>query len=146
MITRSVSVAVTPLFTWSTPTALPPLIVTPAAGPTIAMGVAVFDSTRLPSAGDRVIVCEDENIPLEVDRVGRGGRHGQVAGLALVLTLAQLTAVRRRAQVVRVGARGDQVFRAGLEGADVHPRAGVGIARVAGVAAEGTPLVDGSTP
>ncbi len=95
VIARPPIVAVTPASTWSTPTAPPPLIVTvPDAGPWIATGVTVLDRTRVPRAGDRVIVCGEENSTvLGASKVVLVGL--MFAGLALVLTLAQPTPVRR---------------------------------------------------
>ncbi len=49
----------------------------------------------------------------------------KLAGLSLTLVLAQSTAARKRAVIDRVDGAGDQVFRAGLVGADIDVGAGV---------------------
>ena len=93
VISRLVRVAVTPAFTCKTPTALPPLMrARPPFALAIASGVAVFESTRVPSVVDRAMgLGALSSTVLGAFAVRDGARF---EGLSLKLTLAQPTAVR----------------------------------------------------
>ncbi len=69
----------------------PPETVSAAAGPAIVSAVLTLDSSSVPRLGERVMVCGVAKAPAVSKTTVLGAGLAILAGLALVLTLAQPT-------------------------------------------------------